>query len=251
MKVNVLTEAQEKKLITLVPVAIKEIIETTERYTEITSDWYTERVSYITSLLEDKKPTEQLVEDIQARLATIKRNQENRKVHLEAGHEPGEIEEITIEGLADIIAKHIIFVNVERTINSKDIEVARAQGDLSENAEYDAAREKQAEIEKAIAEFVLIFEKAEILDLSKVSTKTVSVGTKITYVKSSNKKEYTYKIIGSSQADPDAGIISKDSAVAKALMGKKEGETAYVKVKKQYNSGKPYQIKITKIEKAN
>lgn len=250
MKVKVLTQAQENSIIKLVPEQIKKILTNTEKYTEITSTWYVDRVGYILDILEDSKPSEQLVEDIHARLLTIKRNQENRQVHVDAGHELGDIEEITLEALSEIIARHIIFVNIERTINSNEIEVARAQGDLSENAEYDAAREKQAEIEKTISEFVAIFEKAQILDLAKVSTKTVSVGTKVTYTNIKTGKSYTYKIIGSSQANPEEGIISKDCAVAKALLGKEEGHEGFVRVKKQYDSGKPYKIKIDKIEKA-
>lgn len=249
--INILTEKQEKELGTLVPQKIKAILAETEKYTEITSEWYVERTGYILSLLEESKPSEQLSMDIETRLKTIKRYQETRKVDLEAAEDDVEIdvEEITIDALSDIIAKHIIYVNVERAINSKEIEVARAQGDLSENAEYDAARDRQAEIEKTIQEFAHIFEKAQIIDLSKVSTKEVAVGTKVTYTR--GKESFTYKIIGSSQANPEEGIISKDCEVAKALLGKKEGEETSVRIKKQYDAGKPYKIKIVKIEKAD
>ena len=108
----------------------------------------------------------------------------------------------------------------------KALKEARALGDLSENAEYDAARNEQAIVESRIKELEVMVEKAEII--SAVNTNVVSIGTKvkIEYVDDNEQEEYS--IVGSKEADPFANKISNESPIAKAIIGKKVGNVVSV-----------------------
>ena len=122
----------------------------------------------------------------------------------------------------------------------KALKEARALGDLSENAEYDAARNEQAIVESRIKELEVMVEKAEII--SAVDTNVVSIGTtvKIEYVDDNEQEEYS--IVGSKEADPFANKISNESPIAKAIIGKKVGNVVSV----ESPNGK-YDVKIVEI----
>lgn len=117
---------------------------------------------------------------------------------------------------------------------------ARALGDLSENAEYDAARNEQAIVESRIKELEVMIEKAEII--TDINTSVVSIGTKvkIEYVDDNEVEEYS--IVGSKEADPFANKISNESPIAKAIMGLKVGNVVSV----DSPNGK-YDVKIVEI----
>ena len=122
----------------------------------------------------------------------------------------------------------------------KALKEARALGDLSENAEYDAARNEQAIVESRIKELEVMIEKAEII--SAVNTNVVSIGTtvKIEYVDDNEIEEYS--IVGSKEADPFANKISNESPIAKAIIGLKVGSVVSV----DSPNGK-YDVKIVEI----
>lgn len=120
---------------------------------------------------------------------------------------------------------------------------ARALGDLSENAEYDAAREEQAVVENRIKELEVMIEHATVI--TEVDTNKVSIGTKvkIEYVDDDDTEEYT--IVGVNEADPFANKISNESPIAKAIMGFSVGEIASV----ESPNGK-YDVKVVEISAA-
>ena len=118
---------------------------------------------------------------------------------------------------------------------------ARALGDLSENAEYDAARSEQAEVEGRIAQLEVMIEKAVIIE--KNDTNAVSFGSVVTIKYMDDNEEETYTIVGTSEVDPFDNKISNESPLAKAIMGKKEGETATVNAE-----AGSYEVKILKIK---
>ena len=105
---------------------------------------------------------------------------------------------------------------------------ARAHGDLSENAEYHAAKEQQSLNEGRIAELEDILSRAEIIDISKLSGNSVKFGATVTIVDEDTEEEKTYQIVGDQEADVKGGKISISSPIARALIGKTEGDTAEV-----------------------
>ena len=123
----------------------------------------------------------------------------------------------------------------------KALKEARALGDLSENAEYDAARNEQAVVESRIKELEVMIESAEVI--SAVDTNVVSIGTnvKLEYVDDGEVEEYS--IVGSKEADPFANKISNESPIAKALFNHKVGDIVTVD-----SPNGSYQIEITEIK---
>lgn len=108
------------------------------------------------------------------------------------------------------------------------IQEARAHGDLSENAEYSAAKEAQALNEGRIGELEGLISRAEIIDPSKLSGDVVKFGATVTLVDEETDKERIYTIVGDSEADVKAGRISISSPIARALIGKKKGNSVEV-----------------------
>ncbi len=108
------------------------------------------------------------------------------------------------------------------------LKVARAFGDLSENAEYDAAKDEQAKNEYDIASLEQELKNAKVIDESSIDTKTVSVGTTVQIEDVDTHLEMVYKIVGSAEADPLAGRISNDSPIGSALLGHKLKQTVEV-----------------------
>ena len=120
------------------------------------------------------------------------------------------------------------------------IKEARAQGDLSENADYDAARDEQAKIEARIQELEYMLEHAKIIE--KASGDKVAVGTTVTVKYVDDDEEEEYSIVGSMEADPFENKISNESPIGKAIMDKKVGDTISVE-----SPNGSYDIKIVKI----
>lgn len=119
---------------------------------------------------------------------------------------------------------------VERPKVIKDIAEARAHGDLSENAEYDAAKERQGMIEAKIRELEGKLSRAVIIDPSTISTDKVAFGLKVTILDLNSDEEFTYQIVSEDEADVNNGKISYTSPIGKALLGKKVGDAVKVEV---------------------
>jgi len=117
---------------------------------------------------------------------------------------------------------------VERPQVIKMIEEARAHGDLSENAEYHAAKERQAFIEGRVIELVDQLGRADVIDVSKLSGDTVKFGATVTLVDEDTDEERKFQIVGDHEADAKQGRISISSPIARALIGKAKGDTVEV-----------------------
>ena len=134
-------------------------------------------------------------------------------------------------------------VDVAREEVKRQLAEARAQGDLSENADYDAARGKQAEVEGRIKEIENILANADIIEESKASTKKVGLGSTVTirYV-DEDRKDQSFMIVGTVESDPVNGKISNSCPLGEALVGKTVGDIVEVK------AIKTYKVEILKIE---
>ncbi|MFJ7927841.1 transcription elongation factor GreA [Peribacillus sp. NPDC096448] len=115
-----------------------------------------------------------------------------------------------------------------KTVKRKEvverIKIARSFGDLSENSEYDSAKEEQAFVEGRITTIENMIRNAKIIEGNDSDTDTVSLGKSVTFVELPDGDEETYSIVGSVEADPFEGKISNDSPIAKSLIGKRVGD---------------------------
>src|SRR5690606_28886189 len=102
---------------------------------------------------------------------------------------------------------------------------ARAHGDLSENAEYSAAKEQQSLNEGRIQELEAVLALAEVIDVSKLAGDTVKFGATVTFLDEDTEEEKTYQVVGDPEADASAGRISISSPIARAMIGKQEGDS--------------------------
>ena len=136
---------------------------------------------------------------------------------------------MTAAGLMALEEEFRHLKNVERPAISKAIGVAREHGDLKENAEYHAAKDKQSFIEGRITELEDVVSRAEVIDLNKLSGKTITFGTKIKIVDEETDQETDYQIVGPYEANLELGLISIASPIAKALIGKEKGYSVEVK----------------------
>jgi transcription elongation factor GreA len=118
--------------------------------------------------------------------------------------------------------------NVERHEIIKAIAEARAHGDLSENAEYHAAKEKQSFIEGRVMELEDQIGRAEVIDISKMTGSTVKFGATVTLVDEDSDEKRKYQIVGDVESDVKHGRISLSSPIARALIGKGKGDTVEV-----------------------
>jgi transcription elongation factor GreA len=125
------------------------------------------------------------------------------------------------------------------------IKEAREFGDISENSEYDDAKNEQAMLEARIATLEDKLRSASVIDASELSSDVVRVGSQV-QVKDSAGKSSTYTIVGSTEADPSANRLSNESPVGKALVGRKKGDAVVV----QLPNGKSRELTVTKIEVA-
>lgn len=149
---------------------------------------------------------------------------------------------LTEKGLAELKAELENLKTVKRPENIEALKDARALGDLSENAEYDAARNEQAIIESRITELEKILETAEVISDSEINTDSVSIGTAVKLEFIDDEETDTYYIVGRTEADPFENKISNESPIAQAILGKKAGEVATVKC-----DSDDYQVKILEI----
>ena len=117
---------------------------------------------------------------------------------------------------------------VKRKEVAAKIKEARGQGDLSENAEYDAAKEEQAEIEARIALLEKMLRNAEVIDEEDIDQDSVSLGSKVTILDVEMNEEIEYFIVGSTEADPLSGRISNESPLGMSLLSHKVGDTINV-----------------------
>ncbi|AJR12498.1 Transcription elongation factor greA [Mesomycoplasma dispar] len=125
-------------------------------------------------------------------------------------------------------------VNVERANVIQEIKDARSQGDLSENAEYDVAREKQGIIESKIRELETIIAKAKIIETNSGSSR-VSIGSKVTLENLESGEIQTFQIVSSIDADPFKNKISYFSPIAQVLLGQHKGDEVEVDVNEKYS----------------
>ncbi len=125
---------------------------------------------------------------------------------------------------------------------SKQLEEARAQGDLSENSEYDEAKDAQAKNEARIMEIEEILKNAEVIDTSELSKTKISLGSKVTLRDEETKEEIQYELVNAKDADIFSNRISQDSPVGKAIMGKKKGQVVEITT-----VAGSFKYKITKI----
>ncbi|MCD8036640.1 MAG: transcription elongation factor GreA [Clostridiales bacterium] len=134
---------------------------------------------------------------------------------------------LTYDGLKKLEEELEDLKTVRRKDVAEKIKEARGQGDLSENAEYDAAKEEQGEIESRIAVIEKMLRNAEVIDDDEVSADIVTVGSKVKLWDVEFEEEIEYTIVGSAEADPmntENGRISNESPVGKGLIGHKIGE---------------------------
>ena len=119
-------------------------------------------------------------------------------------------------------------INVRVEENKKEISTARAYGDLSENSEYDAAKQEQAVIHTRIDELKEMIKNAKVIDESQIDESKVSVGSIVVLFNVERNKEFTYHIVGSYETDPASGKISDSSPIGAALIGARAGEEVVV-----------------------
>lgn len=137
---------------------------------------------------------------------------------------------LTQEGYDKIVAEHEELVSVRRKEVSERLKEAISYGDLSENSEYDSAKNEQAELEERINKLENMIRKAKIIDENEMPKDQVNVGLKVKVQDMATKEEMVFTIVGSTEADPFAGKISNESLVGQHLLGKKVGEEAEIAV---------------------
>ncbi len=145
----------------------------------------------------------------------------------------------------DALQKELDYlVNVRVEENKKEISTARAFGDLSENSEYDEAKQEQAKIHARIDELREMIANAKVIDESQIDESRISVGS-IVVVKNERLGEKTYHIVGSYETDPKSGKISDASPIGLALIGAREGDTVVANVAKG-----ALELKVVKVTRA-
>ena len=132
---------------------------------------------------------------------------------------------MTYDGLKKMEQELENLKTVRRKEVAEKIKEARGQGDLSENAEYDAAKEEQGEIESRIVQLENLLRNAEVIDEDVLKMDVVNLGSKVTVLDVEFDEEMEYTIVGSTEADPMNGRISNESPLGVALLGQKVGAT--------------------------
>ena len=135
----------------------------------------------------------------------------------------------TKEGL-DKLTNELAFLKTKgRSDIAKQIAEARDKGDLSENAEYDAAKDAQGHLEAKIAKLEDLMSVARLIDETKIDTSSVSILSKVTIKNKKNNASVTYMLVSEEEADLKAGKISTQSPIGKGLLGKKKGDSVKIK----------------------
>ena len=144
---------------------------------------------------------------------------------------------LTEEGLKKLQDEYYNLVHVVREEVKQELAEARAQGDLSENADYDAARDEQAKGEARM------LRNSELIDTKKAGKKSaVHIGSSVTLLFNDTKEEITYNIVGSTESDPLNGRLSNETPLAQAILDHKVGDVCEVRV------ANPYSVEILKIK---
>ena len=145
----------------------------------------------------------------------------------------------------DALKKELLYLETDKAKEvAEQIKEARSFGDLSENSEYDEAKNEQAKIEARIVEIEAMLKNVEIIEDVKGNAKSVVVGVKVKVLDEEYGDECEYRVVGSTEADPRNGKISDESPVGKALLGKKIGEEVIVEA-----PGGEFKLKILGISK--
>lgn len=152
---------------------------------------------------------------------------------------------VTQEGYNELLKEQEYLIHTVRNEVIQELQEARAQGDLSENADYDAARDHQAQIEARIRDLEIMIANAEIIDENAKMAlgKKVALGSVVTLLDLSDKSEETYTIVGSIESDPLQQKLSNLTPLAKAIMDHKVGDVVVVE-----NIDDPYEVKITALK---
>ncbi len=137
---------------------------------------------------------------------------------------------VTKEGYEKLVAEHEDLTAVRRLEVAERLKEAISYGDLSENAEYDAAKNEQAELEERIMKLENMIRNAKIIDESEISTDHVNLGHTITVQDMDTNEVMTYKIVGLNESDPLAGMISNESAVGAGLIGASIGSELSIEI---------------------
>ncbi len=151
---------------------------------------------------------------------------------------------LTDEGLLKLEQELEMLKTQKRQEVAEKIKIARGFGDLSENAEYDAAKEEQAQIEARIVHLENMLKNAKVIDQDDIDLNVVSIGTRVKVYDVEFEEELEYSIVGSTEADPDLFKISDESPVGKALIGKRVDDIVEVET-----PGGMFQLKILSINK--
>jgi len=155
-------------------------------------------------------------------------------------------QQIITQASLDSLKAQLDELKAQREIIKKDISTARSYGDLSENSEYDEAKNEQAKNAMQIAELEEKIKNAHVVDESEIDHNLIHVGSIVVVYNEKKKKEITYHIVDSYGADPLAGKISDVSPIGRALIGAKSGE----RVVAELPSGEQVGLKIRKITRA-
>ena len=142
----------------------------------------------------------------------------------------GDIQYFTEEGLQKLKEELDYLTSVERPSVIRQIAEARDKGDLSENAEYDAAKEAQGHLEDKIAKLETLYSKARIIDVSQLDTSSIRLLTRVTIKNTKDNMQMTYSIVPEAEANFKEKKISVSSPIGKGLLGKKIGEIASIEV---------------------
>lgn len=137
---------------------------------------------------------------------------------------------MTEEGLRKLKEELVHLESVQRPEISRQIAEARDKGDLSENAEYDAAKEAQGLLEGKIAQLKGLIATARIIDESAISTDEIQIMNKVTIKNLKTKKDMTYMLVSESEADLKSGKIAVNTPIAQGLLGKKVGDKVDIQV---------------------
>ncbi len=149
---------------------------------------------------------------------------------------------VTKQGLEELKKEKENLIRVVREEVKVDLQNARAQGDLSENADYDAARDRQAKVEARIAELEAMLSNIEIISDNNKSSRSVKLGSTVRLLDLSDNVEEVYTIVGSVEADPLNGKLSNVTPLGMAVIDKRSGDTVVVE------ADEPYQVKILEIK---
>lgn len=149
---------------------------------------------------------------------------------------------LTQKGLDELKLELDDLINVKRPANIQSIKEARALGDLSENADYDAARNEQAQVEGRILELEKIMENVEIIEKGNTDTVSLGMTVKVNYIDDDDDEIEEYRIVGSKEADPSNNKISNESPLARAIMNARVGDVCSVE-----SPNGTYDVKIVEI----